>query len=371
MPIADRSIDPTLTARTSQQRLAAIGFWPLQNAGWVMFFLIHWLSGVAHGKSKDYIGMSLSMTISGWLLTWMLHRVFLRIWQRPLWPLVCAVVPWLTLVVIGMSIVNGLAVQRFCNECKPNYWYGYFTYAGFVGYVLISWCGLWFGIKNSRAYHHAQAQTLAAQADAQAAQAHANLAQLKMLRYQLNPHFLFNTLNAITTLTLERDHQTAEQMLSALARFLRYTLDQEPQQKVSLEREMEMLRLYLDIETLRFSDRFAVEIDLPPHLANALIPSLLLQPLVENTVKHAVAKQEQHCVLRIEVSSNHQQLRLYLQDNGLQPCHSDATLHAGVGLRNTQERLQAIYGNAQQFHFGYTTTGQGFFIDITLPLQRA
>jgi two-component system, LytTR family, sensor kinase len=341
--------------------LSRSGFWPLQNMGWFAFFLVHWLSGVAHNKSSTYIGMSITMAITGWCVTLLLHRVYSRLWQHPLARLVPAVLPWFVAAVVTISVANSLVTADFCPECKPVRWWGYLTYAGFASYVLLSWTGLWFGIKNSRAYQRAQAQTIAAQAQA-------NLAQLKMLRYQLNPHFLFNTLNAISTLTMERDSDTAERMLSGLARFLRYTLEQEPQQKVTLAREVEMLRLYLDIETLRFSDRFAVEFAIDPQALDALIPSLLLQPLVENTTKHAVAKSESACVLRINARVESQHLVLALCDNG--PVLTNGSQVPGVGLRNTAERLQTLYGADHSLQFG-PGDGAGFAVRIHLPLERA
>jgi two-component system, LytTR family, sensor kinase len=343
--------------------LARAGFWPLQNLGWLAFFLVHWLSGVAHNKSPNYIGMSLSMAIAGWCVTLMLHRVFTRLWQRPLARLVPAVLPWFALAVVIMTLVNVLASSEFCLECKPNHWWGYLTYSGFVSYVLLSWTGLWFGIKNSRAYQLANERAIAAQAQA-------NLAQLKMLRYQLNPHFLFNTLNAISTLTIERDSDTAERMLSGLARFLRYTLEQEPQQKVTLAREVEMLRLYLEIETLRFSDRFQVEFVIDPQAVHALIPSLLLQPLVENTTKHAVAKSESPCTLRIKATVEAKQLVIELSDDGPKKPEppSAANTLGGVGLRNTAERLHTLYGAAHTLRFGPGEEG-GFSVHIRLPFE--
>jgi two-component system, LytTR family, sensor kinase len=275
--------------------------------------------------------------------------------------LVPAVLPWFIASVTVMSLANARAMGEFCLECKPNHWLGYLTYAGFASYVLLSWSGLWFGIKNSRAYQLAKEQAIAAQAQA-------NLAQLKMLRYQLNPHFLFNTLNAISTLTIERDSDTAERMLSGLARFLRYTLEQEPQQKVTLAREVEMLRLYLDIETLRFSDRFVVEFAIDPQAANALIPSLLLQPLVENTTKHAVAKSESACILHISAKVEARQLLIELSDNG--PIQANGSKLPGVGLRNTAERLQTLYGAAHTLTFGPGKRA-GFVVLMRLPFEQA
>ncbi len=118
-------------------------------------------------------------------------------------------------------------------------------------------------------------------------------AQLKMLRYQLNPHFLFNTLNAISTLVLDGQNRTANLAVSRLSEFLRYTLDQDPMKKVTLRQELDALNLYLGIEKLRFGDRLRLEFDVDERVESALVPSLLLQPLVENAMKYAIAPREQ------------------------------------------------------------------------------
>ncbi len=114
-----------------------------------------------------------------------------------------------------------------------------------------------------------------------------------MLRYQLNPHFLFNTLNAISTLVLDNQNRTANLAVSRLSEFLRYTLDQDPMKKVTLRQELDALNLYLGIEKLRFGDRLRLEFDVDERAESALVPSLLLQPLVENAMKYAIAPREQ------------------------------------------------------------------------------
>ncbi len=114
-----------------------------------------------------------------------------------------------------------------------------------------------------------------------------------MLRYQLNPHFLFNTLNAISTLVLDGQNRIANLAVSRLSEFLRYTLDQDPMKKVTLRQELDALNLYLGIEKLRFGDRLKLEFDVDERSETALVPSLLLQPLVENSMKYAIAPREQ------------------------------------------------------------------------------
>lgn len=127
----------------------------------------------------------------------------------------------------------------------------------------------------------------------------AHQAQLKMLRYQRNPHFLFNTLNAISTLILDNKKHIANNMVTHLSRFLRYSLDNDPMQKITLEQEVDALNLYLNIEKIRFDDRLTLEFLVEEEAAQALIPSMLLQPLVENSIKYAVARSESGGTIRL------------------------------------------------------------------------
>ena len=152
-------------------------------------------------------------------------------------------------------------------------------------YLLLCWSALYFGIKY---YEIAQKQREAALRSAALAQE----AQLKMLRYQLNPHFLFNTLNAISTLILDNQNRTANHAVTRLSEFLRYTLDQDPMKKVTLRQEIEALDLYMNTERLRFGGRLRLEYAVEEPALDAMVPSLLLQPLIENAVKYAISPRE-------------------------------------------------------------------------------
>ena len=158
---------------------------------------------------------------------------------------------------------------------------------------MLVWSALYFGIKYYLLMQEERQRSLKAMNMA-------HEAQLKMLRYQLNPHFLFNTLNALSTLILDRQIEPANRMVSKLSNFLRYSLDNDPMQKISLAQEISALKLYLDIEKVRFEERLQLEIDVEDEARRALIPSLLLQPLVENAIKYAVSPSEEPVRLTIE-----------------------------------------------------------------------
>jgi len=195
-----------------------------------------------------------------------------------------------------------------------------------------------------------------------------------MLRYQLNPHFLFNTLNSISTLVLLKETQRANAMLSRLSNFLRYTLANEPEGTVSLSQEIETLKLYLDIERMRFEERLRTTFNIDPATESALLPSLLLQPLVENAVKHGIAQKQSggEVVIRARVTrtdTDQRQLALTVEDTGAGTSNQalERGRASGVGLRNVERRLECQYGPAGSLSI-QTAPDAGTVVEIRVPL---
>ncbi|HEY1606319.1 MAG TPA: histidine kinase, partial [Allosphingosinicella sp.] len=195
-------------------------------------------------------------------------------------------------------------------------------------------------------------------------------AQLAMLRYQLNPHFLFNTLNSISTLVLLKQTDRANAMLSRLASFLRYTLVNEPSAQVTLAQEMETLKLYLEIEKMRFEERLRPRFEIDPAAAKSRLPSLLLQPLVENAIKYAVTPQEEGADIDISARRQGDRIVIEVVDSG--PGSEDHWVKAqestGVGLANIRDRLSQAYGADQRFETESNKHG-GFSVTIEIPYQ--
>jgi len=210
-------------------------------------------------------------------------------------------------------------------------------------------------------------------------EAQATSAQLAMLRYQLNPHFLFNTLNSISTLVLLKQTEPANAMLSRLSAFLRYTLINERTGRVTVAQEVETLKLYLDIERMRFEERLATEFRIDDETRDALMPSLLLQPLVENAIKYAVSPLEDGAQIIISAQLIGPVLRVSVSDTGpgLQPGTDPSTLFGvssttsdstRVGLANIRDRLAQAYGENQRFEIG-ERPGGGFLVVLELPYE--
>ena len=218
----------------------------------------------------------------------------------------------------------------------------------------------------------AQRQALEAQRAAATAESAAQAAQVRALRYQINPHFLFNTLNSLSSLVMSDRSEEAEEMLLKLSTFFRSSLSLDPSADVSLAEEIELQRLYLDIERVRFPKRLKVEFDVPADLANARLPALILQPIVENAIKYGVSQARDRVTLRIgarEAGPGRFTIEI-VNSGGTVPVRGrEPPDGVGVGLANVRQRLAARFGAAAQVEFGALPEG-GFKVVMTLPLDR-
>jgi signal transduction histidine kinase len=195
-------------------------------------------------------------------------------------------------------------------------------------------------------------------------------AQLEALKVQLHPHFLFNTLNAISAL-IHSDPNAAEKMIVRLSELLRTALDSAGVQEVPLRRELEFLNSYLDIQRIRFQDRLRVQIDVASDLLDTPVPNLLLQPLVENAVKHGISQGTDEGKVRVSARQEGEYLMLEVADNGpgIEDGTSAAEQAGGLGLTNVQERLRQLYGEKHQFALRNGHDG-GLVVKVAVPLRK-
>ena len=340
-------------------------FWILHAGGWLGYFGQSWLAAIAYGKPSGYWIVPFTAACTGFMVTLGLRYLLRACWGlSPRKLLMTMIVPILASSAV-MDLVTRAVLLEFCSTCAPANRVAFVAYALSYIYVVLAWVGLYLGIKY---YGQLQDETRRALA----ARTMAHQAQLKMLRYQLNPHFLFNTLNAISTLVLDGDNATANRMVHGLSSFLRHSLDNDPMQRVTLRQELDALTLYLGIEKVRFAERLRVETDIGEDCWRALLPSLLLQPLVENAIKYAVAPQVEGGRLRIEARREGEQLVLRVSDGGPGcDCLEGDQLPAGkgVGLRNTRERLAVLYGDAASF--AVRNSKPGIEVTLRLPFETA
>jgi two-component system, LytTR family, sensor kinase len=194
-------------------------------------------------------------------------------------------------------------------------------------------------------------------------------AKLQALRMQINPHFLFNTLNSIAALVYVNP-RAADEMLGDLSALLRRSLDSMEEQEIPLAQELEFVGGYISIEQKRFGERLQVEQSVPDELRKALVPALILQPLVENAIRHGIEPRRGPGLVSIEAKREDKHLHLVIRDNGrgLPGADSANRGRRGIGLANTQARLQGLYGKDQSFSFGKAEP-QGCQVDIHLPFH--
>jgi two-component system LytT family sensor kinase len=229
-------------------------------------------------------------------------------------------------------------------------WYFFIASWG-VLYVALSYAAKVGYAERSAAAYRSQAQT----------------AQLRALRYQINPHFLFNTLNSLSTLVLRQRTQEAERMIMNLATFFRTSLTNDPAADVPLSDEIRLQQLYLDIEQVRFPERLSVLVDVPEELKCAQVPGLILQPLVENAIKHGVARSSGPGTVTIRARADKGSLHLTVEDDA--DGAIDLSRRDGVGLSNVRQRLTARFDGAASCSYG-PRDGGGFRVDLTMPLLR-
>jgi two-component system, LytTR family, sensor kinase len=195
-------------------------------------------------------------------------------------------------------------------------------------------------------------------------------AQLAALRRQIEPHFMYNTLNAIAGLVRDRRNEAAVDMIVGLSEFLRRALEDSHRTRVSLAEEVEYLQRYIDIQTVRFGERLQVSLDIPEELLGARVPNLLLQPLVENAIKHGISKRAAGGTVRVSGSQHDGALRLCVYNDG--PCAEEDfdAARTGVGIGNLRTRLQILYGSRSQLTLGRGDP-DGVEVVVTLPLMEA
>jgi two-component sensor histidine kinase len=363
---------------TDQRRL----FWVLQLGGWAAWGLVgKWaFTQLTLGENiPNYLAYVAVITAIGIVITLALRLVYRFVWTKPVWVRVVAFAAgsaaagWLWIEARSMIYRGWIESHKDISEWLEKMGEAAELYErvsffeSFTGSlsIMLAWSTLYFGIKYARLLREMRESALKS-----AAMAHE--AQLKMLRYQLNPHFLFNTLNAISTLVLEQQTELANRMVTKMSSFLRYSLDNDPMQKITLRQELEALKLYLDIEKVRFEERLSLDLDISEDSQRGLIPSLLLQPLVENAIKYGIVQSEGGGHLRIAAKVFAGDLLIELSDDGpgVELINGEFPPSNGVGLRNTRERLVELYGSKHSFRLSKTDP-HGLTIHIRIPFETS
>jgi two-component system, LytTR family, sensor kinase len=338
-------------------------FWQLQIAGWICYYLsvfILLLPSIRQPGALRDSSLFVAVLFAASCLMRFVCRSLMRRGQS-----------WISLEVRAIACcfpAGALAGSLIAMLTSPHFsphWPDRLRLAMQSTFMLFLWSNLYFSVKKWQEWERERERLLRAEAEARDA-------RLSALRYQINPHFLFNSLNAVSTLVLEGNAPAATRMLAQIGDLLRTTLDGEAAAETALSQEIAFTEQYLAIEETRLGDRLRVEIAISPDTLDALVPSVLLQPLVENAVRHGVAPLVEGGTIRIQSRLNGPQLQVSVRNSGVprtgaeefsEPTH-------GIGLRNTAERLKTLYAGAHTFTLQWPRAG-GCEVTVELPFRKA
>lgn len=358
-------------------------FWIMQLGFWIflciisLFTLTLWYAQL----NWIYVGHTLLQGVVGFIVAIPLYKVFMDLWHQPLLKRLAIGFFWIMLIAAMWTAIR-IETYMFMTK-EGGVWRDFGGwYFGSI-FIFSCWASIFHGLRYYQLLQEEHRIMLRAEAEAQeeqlkrlTAQAVARDAKIKMLRYQLNPHFLCNTLNAINSLIEVEASEQAQKMTVQLSKFLRYSLDNNPEIKLSLEKEINALKLYLEIEKTRFGERLKLDFDIADESKKALVPSLLLQPIIENSMKHVIAQNEDGGTISLHSKIIDGRLHLELSDTGsgelgnkpMVKSKVDFKQNRGVGLRNIDERLKVIYHDNYQFDFDVEPSG-GLKTVITIPFE--
>ncbi|MBT4855310.1 MAG: histidine kinase [Halieaceae bacterium] len=350
----DENRDATLAQNMSSGRL----FWIMNSSGWVALSVLTYFSlSLPYSQFElSYFAHNISQSVVGLLLTLPLRWCFKSLWS---WPVaqrfILAVIATIFFSMLW-AVLRLLLFMLMTQE--QNLWADYGGWVFPSIFVFFTWSALYHGIKYYQLLQQQREAMLVLESQQRQralqlvrAKAEVKDAQLQLLRYQLNPHFLFNTLNSVASLVSAERTEDAKTMLSRLGDFLRYSLDAGEDMLIPLDKEFWALSQYLMIEQVRFSDRMTLKLDVPANLESLLVPNMLLQPLAENAIKYAIAPSESGGTIRVSAQLKDSRLVLSVEDSGSERLGvSSDTLElsesgAGIGLRNTRERLKNLFSN--------------------------
>jgi len=336
-------------------------FWQLQMMGWVGLYLL-----AVVGSIPDFLKRPAALrdtTVAAlfmFLATFALRPICRSLRRRslPLLAFEMRAFVWSLLLGTAGAVAAELTVLRF----RTMDWTDLAGNAVQFAVVLFLWCSLYFSIKQWQQSAQERERLLRAEAEAREA-------RLSALRYQLNPHFLFNSLNAVSTLVLEGNAPAATRMLAQIGELLRTSLDNEMVLEVPLSQEIAFTEQYLAIEQIRLRDRLRVDLAISPETLDALVPSMLLQPLVENAVRHGIAPVVEGGTIAIRSEFHDGQLQIIVKNSGAVAAREDKPMN-GIGLSNTIERLKTLYGTDQKFTLVWPRAG-GCEVTVELPIRKS
>lgn len=345
-------------------------FWFLQLMYWFGLSVISFISLTLWYAEADWqqTAHTILQSIEGLAISMALHYIFRASWNKSL-PFRITI--HLISILVAATLWTAIRMLTFLALIfSEELWqdFGGWYFSSIV--VFLAWSALYYGFNYYKLLQKEHENALHAQTMAKEA-------QLKMLRYQLNPHFLFNTLNAVSALIKLDESKKAKSMLQKLSNFLRLVLDIDPVKPITLAQEVSILSMYLNIEKVRFSERLKISFELSEQAKSALIPSFILQPLIENSIKYAIEPYEKgghiNIIGEVKQINNNDFLKIVIVDEGpgmQSQEESDLSDNRGVGLRNTVERLEMAYPGNHEFKT-CNAEPTGLRIKMIIPYQTS
>lgn len=345
-------------------------FWTLQVAGWSGYALVVFLAIIR--PQLDTVGFNLSgqitnliaETMSGFFLSYLQWLFIGKIVHLPLkktlfFSFTFAALLGLIYNIIKLSFFKVIVYNQQWNEGWDMLEFG--GWLMFSLTTMFAWTSIFFIMLYNTKLQKEHERLLKAQTLAKDA-------QLQMLRYQLNPHFMFNTMNAISTLILKNENDKANEMLDKLCEFFRYTLDFKTKSKTSLKKELELLELYLSIEKVRFGERLNVQLDISESATYCQVPNMLLQPLVENAIKYAIEPRKSGGKITIKAMCTHNRLLIKVLDDGYGQNEKNKK-GFGIGISNTKARLDAMFNGDYEINMS-SRLEEGVTVEISVPIEK-
>ena len=354
-------VEPQAFSKQSHQ------FWTLQITGWLGYALFVFIAIIKPQFDDPNFNLSgqiinlLVETCSGFLLSYLQWLFIRRIIHLPLKRMLFF--SFSVAAVLGI-VYNIIKLSAFKVIVYEQHWDQAWNMLEFGGWLLFSlttmfaWTSIFFIMLYNTKLQKEHEKLLRAQTAAKDA-------QLQMLRYQLNPHFMFNTINAISTLIYKHENDKANEMLDKLCEFFRYSLDQHTKSNTTLKKELELLDLYLTIEKVRFGERLTISMNISKTTLFCEVPSMLLQPLVENSIKYAIEPRKEAGEITISTERQHDRLIISVLDNGAGN-NQNVRTGLGIGMKNTKARLDAMFNGNYNINIS-ENVNKGTAVVISIP----
>ena len=340
-----------------------LSFWPLQLGGWLVFAIASATSNLPLRHDRGLMAFRSAFILSTFVSSFITYGICRTIRTRRV-PAFGAIVLCTSACAVLGFLCSAAAVWSELHVGRVDgtfHWSSALSNMTGGAFVLIAWCAIYSGVKQHQALEGDKERLHAAEATAREA-------QLLALRYQLQPHFLFNTLNAISSLIVGNEPKQATRMISRLGDLLRSTLDEPDRHFVPLADELTVVREYLSIEEIRFGPRLQLIFNVAPATLAVAIPRFIVQPLVENAIRHGIAYLPTGGTIRMQTRFVGEKLEIRIE-NDMHPTQNAAPDASGLGLSNTRARLAQIYGACSSLISGQES-GNLFAVVLSIPRDQ-